>query len=155
MQEIECFKIHTHYRKSCSEKWPQRKFFKEVQKTHQQKPKAWVCHGEAHRVFSQPWEAAKPGPCPASAPHPRGHGGPGGSGAPESWHGCSSEHLTVLAAGTETAQVLALCAQVLTPRLHGAGTLQPSPRRISKLRVCRKELKARTVLSQTINSSAG
>lgn len=28
MQEIECLKIQTHYRKSCSEKRPQRKFFK-------------------------------------------------------------------------------------------------------------------------------
>lgn len=27
-EEIECFKIHTHYRQSCAEKWPQRRIFK-------------------------------------------------------------------------------------------------------------------------------
>lgn len=66
MQEIGCFKIQTHYKKSCSEKMASEENFQsEAQKTHQQKPKSWVCHGEEQRVLSQPWGAA-------SAPHPKG-----------------------------------------------------------------------------------
>lgn len=86
MQEIECFKIQTHYRKSWSEKWPQRKFFKAKHRkliSRSQKPRCAMerCTKCSHNHGKQ----QNPAHCSASAPPPKGAKSSDQSYAHRSW----------------------------------------------------------------------
>lgn len=92
---MKCFKIQTHYRKSCSEKWPQRKSFKAKRRKLISRSKNPRHARERSTVYCRlPGRCWAPAHCSASALLPKGQAAASGL---SHTHSCCMNSIKIIA----------------------------------------------------------